>query len=106
MIRHRASKEALSSSRLGQVLALRRRIDALAEQRFAVAGARPGIRCTGKLTGAVFPPVRELGTNGRELGLGVDESVAVHHGELVLVAHGDGVDRTDLRAEAAKEAAA
>src|SRR5215217_1982963 len=102
MIRHEATFEAPPESR---VLALGRRIAAFAEQRFAVAGARPGIRSSGKLSSAIFPPVRKLGANGRELGLRVDEAVAIHHRELVLVAHGNGIDRADLRAEPAEEAA-
>src|SRR5688500_9148309 len=91
--------------RCRQALASGLGIDTLPEQRLAVAGAGPGIRGAGKLSGSIFPPVGKLGAYGRELGLGVDEAIALHHRKLVLMTHGDGINRTDLRAEAAKQAA-
>src|SRR5215218_7813677 len=105
MIRHGAYWQAPSPGQIGRVLAPARGVDTLPEQRLAVAGARPRIRSTGKLSGAIFPPVGKLGADGRKLGLGVDETVAVHDRKLVLMTHGDGINWADLRAEATKQAA-
>src|SRR5215213_7917231 len=87
------------------MLSPRRAINTFTKQRFAVAGASPRVRGPRKLAGAVFPPVGKLCANRGELGLRVDETVAIHDRELVLVAHRNCVDWTDLRAESAEKAA-
>src|SRR5262245_41256265 len=77
----------------------------MAKQCLAVTGACPGVGRAGELAGAVLPPVGKLPANRRQLRLRVDEAVAVADRQLVLVAHRDGVDGADLRAETAVEAA-
>src|SRR5579875_3862805 len=52
------------------------------------------------------PPRGILGPDRGQLGLGIDESVASLHRQLILTAHGNGIYRADLRAEPAEEAAA
>src|SRR5690349_14871920 len=63
-----------------------------------------GLLIVGPNTG--LPPDRRLGADSGQLGLGVDQAVALQGGELVLLAHRDRVHRADLRAEATEEAAA
>ena len=71
---------------------------------FSIVGSLFGSRIDRRLDDFV-PPARGLSANGGQLGLGVDESVAVLNGELVILAHGDGIDGADLGAKPAEHAA-
>src|SRR5690606_18718757 len=55
---------------------------------------------------AGLPPCFGLGTEMRQLRLGVNETLALERGQLVLLAHRDGVNRAHLGAEPAEEAPA
>ncbi len=53
-----------------------------------------------------LPPDRRLRADRRQLGLRVNEPVAIEHRQLVLAAHRDCVHRADLSAQSAEHAAA
>src|SRR6478672_12017097 len=68
-----------------------------------IPGRRVGLLVVRSDSGV--PPGIRLAADRRQLGLGIDEPIALHGGQLVFLAHGDGIDGTDLGAEPAEHAA-